>query len=83
MASDLKASWFRPVELPDAYGRMASTFDMTRDGFTLLVMGYTGPKALAFKVAYIQKFNEMEEELKRRRACAASGTLRSTLLQQT
>jgi Rha family phage regulatory protein len=33
---------------------------MTRDGFTLLVMGYTGEKAMTFKKAYIAAFNEME-----------------------
>ncbi len=38
---------------------------MTRDGFTLLVMGYTGEKAMQFKEAYIHAFNEMEKELKR------------------
>lgn len=37
---------------------------MTRDGFTLLVMGYTGDKAMKFKEAYINQFNEMEELLK-------------------
>lgn len=64
MPSDLKASLFHPVELPDAYGRLGSTYDMTKDGFTLLVMGYTGTKAMQFKLAYIQRFNEMEETLK-------------------
>ncbi len=38
---------------------------MTRDGFTLLVMGYTGEKAMQFKESYIHAFNEMEKELKR------------------
>lgn len=38
-----------------------------RDGFMLLVMGYTGKKALAIKLAYIEAFNAMEEELARRR----------------
>lgn len=38
---------------------------ITRDGFTLLVMGYTGEKAMQFKEAYIHAFNEMEKELKR------------------
>ena len=33
---------------------------MTKDGFTLLVMGYTGDKAMAFKEAYINRFNQME-----------------------
>jgi len=37
---------------------------MNRDGFTLLVMGYTGEKALKFKLAYIKQFNAMEELLK-------------------
>ena len=64
MAYDLTASWFRPIDLPDSYGRLSNTYDMTRDGFTLLVMGYTGPKAMKFKVAYIQAFNEMEAKLK-------------------
>ena len=36
---------------------------ITRDGFTLLVMGYTGAKAMAFKKAYIAAFNEMERSL--------------------
>lgn len=36
-------------------------FMMDRDGFVLLVMGFTGAKALAFKLAYIRAFNEMEE----------------------
>lgn len=36
---------------------------ITRDGFTLLVMGYTGEKAMKFKEAYIRQFNAMEENL--------------------
>ena len=36
---------------------------MTRDGFTILVMGYNGDKAMAFKKAYIAAFNEMERSL--------------------
>lgn len=38
-------------------------FLMNRDGFTLLAMGFTGKKALEFKLKYINKFNEMEREL--------------------
>lgn len=37
---------------------------MNRDGFTLLVMGFTGEKALQFKLDYIDAFNQMEKELK-------------------
>lgn len=35
---------------------------MNRDGFTLLAMGFTGEKALEFKLKYIQAFNQMEEK---------------------
>ena len=37
---------------------------LTRDGTMLLIMGYTGEKALALKTAYIKRFNEMERQLK-------------------
>lgn len=37
---------------------------MNRDGFTLLAMGFTGKKALQFKLAYIDAFNEMESHIK-------------------
>jgi len=36
---------------------------MTKDGFTLLVMGYTGEKAMKFKEAYIKQFKAMEKLL--------------------
>ena len=36
---------------------------LTKDAFTLLTMGYTGEKAMVFKVAYIARFNEMEKAL--------------------
>ena len=37
---------------------------MTRDGFSLLAMSFTGKKALEWKLKYIQAFNEMEKRLK-------------------
>ncbi|HAP8089507.1 TPA: phage regulatory protein, partial [Enterococcus faecium] len=37
---------------------------MNRDGFSLLAMGFTGKKALSFKLQYIEAFNKMEKELK-------------------
>lgn len=45
-------------------GHNQSMFIMTKDGFTLLAMGYTGEKAMKFKEAYINQFNQMEELLK-------------------
>lgn len=36
---------------------------MTRDGFTLLVMGFSGEMAMRFKVQYINQFNQMKSML--------------------
>jgi len=44
--------------------REIRSFNMTRDGFTFLVMGFTGKEAGQFKEAYIAAFNEMEERLR-------------------
>ncbi len=37
---------------------------LTRDGFSLLVMGFTGKEALQWKLQYIEAFNRMEEQIK-------------------
>ena len=47
----------------DAYGRNQKLYRMNRDGFSLLVMGFTGRKALEWKLKYIHAFNEMEKLL--------------------
>ena len=44
-------------------GKKQPCYEMTRDGFTLLAMGFTGKKALEFKLAYIDAFNKMEKAL--------------------
>lgn len=44
-------------------GKKNPMYLMNRDGFTLLVMGYTGEKAMSFKLAYIKQFNAMEKAL--------------------
>ncbi|GET09055.1 hypothetical protein SY111_16790 [Ligilactobacillus agilis] len=43
-------------------------FYMDRDGFTLLAMGFTGSKAMEFKLKYIEAFNRMEQALKEQQA---------------
>ena len=48
---------------PDSYGRNRKMFYMNRDGFTLLAMGFTGQKAMSFKLKYIEAFNAMERQL--------------------
>jgi len=55
---------FQPTSYKDVCNRKQSAYAMTRDGFTLLVMGYTGQKAMRFKELYIQRFNEMEQFIK-------------------
>ena len=51
---------FAPISLRDAMNREKPAYLLTRDGFTLLAMGFTGSKAVQFKVAYINAFNRME-----------------------
>ncbi|SMC32318.1 phage regulatory protein, rha family [Fulvimarina manganoxydans] len=59
-------------------------FDMNRDGFSLLVMGFTGQKALRWKMGYIEAFNRMEEELRCRPTDLSDPTaLRNLLLGYT
>lgn len=41
-------------------GKQYPMYLMNRDGFSLLAMGFTGTKALEWKLKYIQAFNEME-----------------------
>jgi Rha family phage regulatory protein len=81
--ADFNASNFRCVEYTDAKGQVRPAYNLTRDGFTLLVMGFTGKKALAWKLRYIEAFNAMEEELKRLGHNAAEPeALRSSLPEQ-
>lgn len=54
---------FRAILGPNNSERQEIYFILYRDGFMLLVMGYTGKKALAMKLAYIEAFNRMEAEL--------------------
>ncbi len=55
---------FFESEYTGTNGKKNPMYYMNRDGFTLLVMGYTGEKAMRFKLAYIKQFNAMEELFK-------------------
>lgn len=50
---------FVPHEYIDERGNTQRSVTMTRDGLTMLAMGFTGPSAMAFKEAYIAAFNAM------------------------
>lgn len=54
---------FKKSSYIDSKGEPRTCYEMTRDGFTLLAMGFTGKKALQFKLKYIDAFNKMEEEI--------------------
>lgn len=58
------AQMFVETQIPDSYNRPRRAYYMNRDGFTLLAMGFTGAKALEFKLKYIDAFNSMEKSLK-------------------
>lgn len=69
-------------------GKTNPMYLMTRDGFTLLVMGYTGVKAMQFKLAYIKQFNAMEMTLQgklieREKGIAVRQSLTKALQQST
>jgi Rha family phage regulatory protein len=67
-AAGNRAFLLAPFTDPTQPGREFRSFDMTRDGFTLLVMGFTGTRALKWKLRYIEAFNAMEAELRNRPA---------------
>lgn len=55
---------FALSDYQDSTGRTLPMYKMDRDGFTLLAMGFTGKKALTFKMNYIDAFNKAEDALK-------------------
>lgn len=62
---------FEAAEYQDGQNKPRPMYHLTRNGLVLLVMGFTGDKALEFKIAYIEAFDRMEEELRRREAAEA------------
>ena len=48
----------------DNRGKKYPMYIMNRDGFSLLVMGFTGKDALDWKLKYIDAFNKMEKKIK-------------------
>ena len=85
---------FEPVTYRDSKGEQRPMYLLTRDGFTLLAMGFTGKEALRWKLMYIAEFNRMEAriaELERKEAkddgkfeaaCGLAGNERTNLAQQ-
>ena len=63
-SNDFRAANFGLSSYVNEQNKEFPMYEMTKDGFTFLVMGYTGQKAAEFKEAYINAFNEMEAKLK-------------------
>lgn len=61
-------STVRKMFVEDSYlnsrNQQQPMYYMNRDGFTLLAMGFTGSKAMEFKLKYIDAFNKMEKQIK-------------------
>lgn len=75
--SGFTESNFRPSEYTDPTGRKLPTYDMSRDAFSLLVMGFTGKRALAWKIRYIQAFNAMEKNVQKTLECSDAQNLKN------
>ena len=55
---------FEHIKYLDSKGREQKAFEITKDGFSILAMGYTGPEAMQFKEKFIAGFNQRESLLK-------------------
>jgi Rha family phage regulatory protein len=63
---EFRALNFERSSYASVQNRQIPIYRLTRDGFTMLVMGFTGPKAAFWRERYIQAFNVMEAELLKR-----------------
>lgn len=77
------AGYFLPDSYLDKQGKTRKHYWLTRDGFSLLVMGFTGPAALHWKLLYIEAFNKMEERIKAQPDLTAMVTQITTQVIQT
>ena len=61
---DFNQANFGLVEYTDKKGEKRPEYLLTRDGFSMLVMGFTGEKAYLWKVSFIEAFNKLEQTVK-------------------
>lgn len=87
-SNEFRQSNFGESSYINSQNKRQPMYLITRDGFTLLAMGYTGEKAMAFKEAYIKQFNAMEKALQgklveREKGIAVRQSLTKALQQST
>lgn len=71
---------FHLSEYTTSQNKKLPMYLMNRDGFSLLVMGFTGKAALEWKLKYIQAFNEMEKKLAQRPQLSRSELMAQALI---
>ena len=71
---DFSQSNFGMANYLDDQGKPRPMAELTKDGFTLLAMGYTGAKAMRFKLAYIKRFNELEAQARGENPAISDGS---------
>ncbi len=71
---------FAQIEYQDQKGRKYKAYRLTRNGFSLIAMGFTGAAALEWKVKYIAAFDAMEGELRKISSIDHSGEIQSLRL---
>ncbi|MDJ6541530.1 Rha family transcriptional regulator [Salmonella enterica] len=71
---------FAPSEYTDSTGRTLPAYQITKNGFVFLVMGFTGKRAAAFKEAYIAEFDRMENELRLSSGGLIKGSSRTVVI---
>lgn len=54
---------FAPSSYKDSTGRTLTEYHITKNGFSVLAMGFTGKKALEFKIAIMNEFDKLQEEI--------------------
>lgn len=64
LSEEFRQRNFAPSSYRNQQNKKQPCYYLTRDGFTMLVMGYTGQKAMQFKELYIKRFNGMESMIK-------------------
>lgn len=74
------SSMFFKSEYISAQNKKLPEYLMNRDGFSLLVMGFTGKEALEWKLKYIQAFNAMEKQLAQRPQLSRSELMAQALI---
>lgn len=63
-SQEFRVANFGKSSFTNEQNKVFPMYEMTKDGFTFLVMGYTGQKAAEFKETYIKAFNDMEKKLR-------------------